>query len=48
MGKWDWKSKALEVSNKCLCFLSKIPFCCGVWEQVVFWMMPMDRKKFSL
>lgn len=36
--------KVRATSNKCLFLRSATPFCCGVWAQEVWWIMPCKAK----
>nr|GEU54637.1 hypothetical protein [Tanacetum cinerariifolium] len=44
IGKFAWDLKALATSNMCLCFLSTLAFCCGVYGHVVWWTIPFVVK----
>jgi len=48
LDKWDCIIRALATSNKWPCFLSTILFCCGVFTDDVWCIIPLPTKKLVM
>lgn len=44
IGKFSWNLDALATSNNCLCFISTLAFCWGVYGQLVWCVIPCCSK----
>lgn len=45
-GRLAWNLRALATCNRCLCFLSTLPFCCGLSLQDVWCSIPSSETNF--